>query len=657
MGARKARSARRSGARGWGGGRAAGPGRLLAVLAVVIAALYITMFATGTTTPRLAIDLAGGTSVVFTAAPEKGSSVTSGAMDTAVSIMQERANGYGVTDAQVTQQGNNTIQVEMPGQNSEQEVASLGKTALLYFRPVLTESGPPTPTASGSPSASPKASSSASASASASSTSTTSASAPSASASASASSTATTDAESMAVVKDAASASASASAAATGTATASPAAASASASASPSPSPTSSAAAAASASESTAETAFGSLDCTNAKQAGEAAKAAVAAGPTDYVSVCDSSGDKYLLGPSLVAGTDVTGAQAEPVTAQGTATGAWQIVLTFNSAGSKAFATATQQLYTEYQQNQGGQFAIVLDGTVLSAPVVNQGAITGGTAQITGGDITQSSAQQLATQLQYGALPLTFNQTQLSIVSPTLGGAELSGGLIAGAIGIVLVFAYVIMYYRGLSVVAISSLLIASSLTYAFAVLLGPLIGFTLSLEGIAGLIVAIGITADSFVVFFERLRDEVREGRTLRTAVEHGWTRARRTIVASDLVSILAAGVLYFMSIGTVKGFAFTLGLTTVIDLVVVFLFTKPMVTLLAQTEFYGGGHKWSGLDPDRLGGKRVEWTAPAAVSADGRRMTIAERRAAAERAAGGDDDAEQADVVDSDETKRVDV
>jgi preprotein translocase subunit SecD len=178
--------------------------------------------------------------------------------------------------------------------------------------------------------------------------------------------------------------------------------------------------------------------------------------------------------------------------------------------------------------------------------------------------------------------------------------------------------------------------------------------GFTLSLAGVAGLIVAIGITADSFVVFFERLRDEVREGRTLRTAVEHGWTRARRTIIASDFVSFLAAAVLYFMSIGSVKGFAFTLGLTTVIDIVVVFLFTKPLVTLAARSEFFGGGHKWSGLDPVRLGANTSAFRHTGAATAGagggtGRRMTIAERRKAAEQAAAGD--------VESNDTKRVDV
>ena len=167
---------------------------------------------------------------------------------------------------------------------------------------------------------------------------------------------------------------------------------------------------------------------------------------------------------------------------------------------------------------------------------------------------------------------------------------------------------YCLLYYRGLAVVAVSSLIIAGVLVFEAVILLGKYQSFALQLSGIAGLIVAIGITADSFVVFFERLRDEVRDGRTLRTAVERGWKRARRTVLVSDTVSFLAAALLWYFSLGEVKGFAFTLGLTTIIDVVVVFLFTKPMVTLLARTKFFGRGHRYSGLDPVRLGA-RTPW------------------------------------------------
>lgn len=641
MAARKTRGGKRPGARGWvaNGGAGQGPWRPLALLAVLVAVLYATMFGTGNTKPHLAIDLAGGTSAVFSAKPAPGTnSIPPGAMGTAVSIMSERVNAFGVSEAQVSQQGSNTIQVEIPGHNSQALVDQVGKTALLYFRPVIQEAAAnsmsPTPSTSGSPSPStaPSASSSA---------------APKASSSAS--SKPSGQAENLATLKDAAGASASAAASPAASSSAA-----AKASSSPSTAATpgaSSAASAPSPSESKAQAAFASLNCSNKATADAASKAAADALPTDYVAACDKNGAaKYLLGPSEVSGTDVKSADASPVMAGQTVTSNWQINLTFNSKGTSDFAKATQQLYQQYSSQSGsGAFAIVLDGVVESAPVVNQGAITGGQAQITG-SFTQNDADNLATILNYGALPLRFDISQVSIVSPTLGGHELSGGLLAGAVGLGLVFLYVIFYYRGLAAVAISSLVVAALVTYSSAVLLGPLMGFTLSLAGVAGLIVAIGITADSFVVFFERLRDEVREGRTLRTAVEHGWTRARRTIIASDFVSFLAAAVLYLMSIGSVKGFAFTLGLTTVIDIVVVFLFTKPLITLLARTEFFGGGHSWSGLDPERLGGTRASLRG-GSVASGGKRMTIAERRKAAEQAAADAND------VQSDDTKRVDV
>ena len=632
MAARKTRG-RRSGPRGWvaRGGSGQRPALPLAFLAGLIVVLYGVMFGIGNLTPRLAIDLAGGTSAIYTASPAPGThSIPAGAVGEAVTIMQERVNAFGVSEAQVSQQGSSTIQVEIPGHNSQDLVNQIGSTARLYFRPVLQEdqatpSATPSPSASGSASGSPAPSASSSSTAKASS-----------SASPSASAKASGQAESMQKLNDAASASGSASpaASASGAASGSP-----SASATPS---ASSSGGAASASETKAEAAYATINCTNST----ATKTASLALPTDYIATCDTTKQiKYLLGPSEVSGTDVKSAQSVPVTANGTVTGGWQVILNFDAKGTKDFATATQELYSEYSSQSGtGQFAIVLDGVVQSAPAVNQGAITGGQAQITG-QFTQSQTDELATVLNYGALPLQFSVSQVSIVSPTLGGDALQGGLIAGAIGLGLVFLYVVLYYRGLSAVAISSLLIAALVTYASAVLLGPLMGFTLSLAGVAGLIVAIGITADSFVVFFERLRDEVREGRTLRTAVEHGWTRARRTIVASDFVSFLAAAVLYLMSIGSVKGFAFTLGLTTVIDILVVFTFTKPLITILARTEFFGGGHPWSGLDPDRLGGKRSGWSGGPA-----KRVTIAERRRAEQAAAQAGADGDEA--MSSEET-----
>ena len=640
MAAKKARSNKYSGllstrSRGVASQR---PWRSLAALAVLLVALYATMFGVHATHPRLAIDLAGGTSAVFTADMPNGGTPSGADMGQAVGIMQNRVNGYGVSEATVTQEGPNTIDVEIPGQYSQTTVDAIGATAHLYFRPVLTEAAAGTSTTATS-TASP--STTASGTAKATTTATASASAgasvaantakASTSASASASEKASSQAENESAEPDAASSSAtpdastSASAAATGTATAAA---------------TPSASASASAQETAAYALYNKLNCSNK----DYTKSVTTVAATDYLATCDSSGNKYFLAPSVIDGKDVTNALASPVEANGVPTGQWQIDLTFNAKGKSEFSTETGTLYSQYSGGTGsGQFAITLDGVVESAPAVNQGAITTGSATISG-SFTEAQASQLATTLNYGSLPLNFTQSQVSIVSPTLGGSELEGGLIAGAIGLGLVFLYVILYYRGLSIAAISSLVIAAALTYSLACLFGPLIGFTLSLEGVAGLIVAIGITADSFVVFFERLRDELREGKSLRSAVRQGWIRARRTIIASDMVTLIAAVVLYELTVGSVQGFAFTLGLSTVIDLVVVFVYTMPMVTLFARTSFFGDGHPWSGLDPESLGASRRGGGGGGGVRAGARgRMTIAERRRLEAEAAASDESSDE--------------
>ncbi len=332
-------------------------------------------------------------------------------------------------------------------------------------------------------------------------------------------------------------------------------------------------------------------------------------------------GMKFVLGPLIVKGTELTGVSAGLLSQ----TNQWVVNFNLNGQGTKSFGNKTLQMNQTYYSSATGsetsvldQFAIVLDGHIISAPFVQQ-PITTGQGQISG-NFSQKSANDLATVLKYGQLPVTTRPQLVQSVSAVLGSAQLTAGLIAGAIGLALVVLYSILYYRGLALVSVCSLAIAGLLSWLSVVLLSKYEGYTLSLAGVAGLIVAIGITADSFVVFFERLRDEVREGRSLRAAVERGWTRARRTILVSDTVSFLAALLLYIFAIGDVRGFAFTLGLTTLIDIVVVFLFTKPMVTLLARTKFYGDGHKGSGLDPARLGA-RSPWrgSRPAVRAATG--------------------------------------
>jgi preprotein translocase subunit SecD len=327
---------------------------------------------------------------------------------------------------------------------------------------------------------------------------------------------------------------------------------------------------------------------------------------------CDSSGTKYVLGQAVYVGGDITSVTA----AVEQNSGAWVVDLSLNAGAASNFGTLTTSQYNSYYAGyQRGDAddsaldstAVVLDGNVTSAEVTTE-PITAGNVQITGGGsngFTQAQATDLADALKYGSLPLDFQLLNENTVSAQVGHASLEAGLAAGVIGLSLVTIYLFAYYRGLGVVAVSSLLLAALLAYLSVVLLSKYENFTMSLSGIAGLVVAIGITADSFIVYFERLRDAIREGSALRPAAESGWKRARRTILTSDAVSFLAAVLLYHFAVSDVQGFAYTLGLTTLIDVLVVFLFTKPMVTLLAGTRFYGGGHRWSGLDPARLGAK----------------------------------------------------
>jgi preprotein translocase subunit SecD len=338
---------------------------------------------------------------------------------------------------------------------------------------------------------------------------------------------------------------------------------------------------------------FASLDCTNpANLQGTGADA-----PTDVIVACSRTGaSKYILAPAEVLGRQVSKASAG-IDQQGAS--AWYVLLTFNGEGTKAFGALTARV-TSLPSPQN-QVAIVLDGLVVSAPVIKED-IPSGNAQITG-SFTQVEAQDLANVLKYGALPLAFDRGEVQQVSPTLGADQLRAGLLAGALGLGLVLLFSVLYYRALGLVTVGSLAIAGLILYLLFLVLGKSIGFTLTLAGIAGAIVSIGITADSFIVFFERIRDEAREGRSLRSAVESGWARARHTIIVADMVSILAAVLLYFFAVGGVRGFAFTLGLTTLIDLLIVFIFTKPIVTVIARINFFSSGHPLSGFSAKSIG------------------------------------------------------
>jgi len=327
--------------------------------------------------------------------------------------------------------------------------------------------------------------------------------------------------------------------------------------------------------------------------------------PTKPLVTCDQKGtSKYLLGPSFLEGTEIASANAGYDSQQA----ANVVNVTFKSEGARIWGDYTTA-------NVGKQAAFVLDTEVVSAPRIN-GPIIGSPTEISG-TFSQGQAQQLAGVLKYGSLPLSFATSDAQTVSATLGLASLQAGLLAGAIGLALVFVYCLFYYRALGVLTILSLVLSAAVVFAVLVLLGRSIGFTLDLAGVAGFIVSIGITADSFVIFFERLKDEVREGRSFRAAVPRGWTRARRTILSADGVSFLASAVLYLLAIGDVKGFAFTLGMSTILDLVVVFLVTHPLVVLAAQSRVFSSP-TWSGLGAvARIGAMRRRAAAAAAKGA----------------------------------------
>lgn len=354
---------------------------------------------------------------------------------------------------------------------------------------------------------------------------------------------------------------------------------------------------------------------------------------------------KYILGPVELGGTAITDASSGLETTQsGGTTGRWVVNITLDDKGTDVFGKISQRLYgATAPQNQ---FAFVLDGSVISAPSMN-GLITDGRPSISG-SFTEETAKTLADQLKYGALPISFEVSSSEQISATLGSAQLQIGLIAGLIGLILVVIYTLFQYRLLGFVTIASLVVAGVLTYLAIALLSWRQGYRLSLAGVAGIIVAIGFTADSFIVYFERIRDELRDGRGLESAVEAAWKRAKRTIYASKGVNLLAAVVLYAVAVGNVRGFAFTLGLTTIIDVLVVLLFTHPMLQLLAQTRFFSSGHKLSGLDPKALGAVyrgRAQFRSPtetvkqaklASSSREAqRRQTIAERKLAESQAA----------------------
>ncbi len=577
--------------------KASRSGRRLLVFALLTAALYGGVALSGDWTPKLGLDLQGGTRITLEASTATGEAITPEKLDEARSIIDQRVNGQGVAEAEVAVQGDRNIVVEIPGQNRKDLVDSVKQTAQLRFRLVAAvgqgranpqPSASPSADVSGSPSAQPKASKKA---------------------------------------KPAASASPKGRAVSGGLVAMDKNKNKNKASTAPSPTAAPSAAPSPSTPPVSAKGApvdqplqwmdnpgeewlkkFAAYTCPTGKKA---------AAPVQDIKdqpliTCDADGVKYLLSASVIQGTQLTKAAAGIPSQQVQ----WVVDLTFDKTARATFADVTRSIVnaTSPITGQQKQFAIVLDGQVISAPVV-YGVIPNGQAQISG-DFTQAEAQTLANSLKYGALPLTFTAPSVSEEGPTLASDQLSAGLWAGFIGLMLVIVYCLLYYRGLGIVVVASLAVAAIVTYAVVLAMSQAVNFTLTLPGIAGLIVAVGITADSFIVYFERIRDEMRDGRSMRVAVESGWTRARNTCLAADAVSLLAAVVLYIFAIGVVKGFAFALGISTLIDLLVFFMFTKPMVTWLAGFKFFNTGHKFSGLSAEAIGVDRIATSARPSVA-----------------------------------------
>ena len=566
------------------------PGRTLVVFFVVVAISYGLVALGGTWKPELGLDLKGGTRITLTAT----GSPTSGNLKEAAGIIDQRVNSSGVAEAEVTTQGSKYIVVEIPGPTSNSLVGLATRTAQLRFRTVACTSQSPGPCATGTPQELPSDGLSL---------------APSGQPSAQPSDQASGGSKNRPGFlakpsakpskKPSQTASPSGSGSATGSPTGSP---TESPAGSPSESP-------ASTSDDPAQMAldfitnpgkaaieaFNSYTCPATKPVDD--------NPGTFLVTCgtEAEGDagvKYLLSPAAVEGTDLNSADAV-VPSQSVS---WIVQLSLGGEGKSVFADLSRQM-----AGTGQQFAVVLDGQVISSPVFN-GAIPNGQAEISG-NFTKTSAQALATSLKFGALPISFEKEGTSVeqIGASLAGDQLSAGILAGIVGLILVMLYCLLYYRGLGIVVIASLVVAGVVTYSMVLLLSRTAGFTLTLPGIAGLIVAVGITADSFIVYFERIRDEMRDGKSMRVAVQAGWKRARGTCVAADMVSLLAAVVLYIFATGVVKGFAFTLGLSTLIDLAIFFWFTHPMVSVLGKYSFFNRGHKLSGLDAEALGVDRI--------------------------------------------------
>ncbi|WP_054814045.1 protein translocase subunit SecD [Nocardia arizonensis] len=553
------------------------PFRLLGVYAALLAVIYALVFFTGdnSPTPKLGIDLQGGTRVTLTARTPDGSKPSQDSLRKAQSIIESRVNGLGVSGSEVLIDGDNLV-ITVPGDDSQQ-ARSLATTAKLYIRPVVqalpAQNGKATAgtgTGIGTGAATPQ----------------TPAATPTAPA-VPAGDVPAPPAETPPPVEAPAAPPVEAPAQEPApqqrvfpaqAPTSPPAAPGGKSGQTPQEQAQKEIADAKATRQSTdqavQQAAMLAMDCT---------KPDPLAGnddPTLPLVTCSVPGaqnpEVYLLGPSRIDGQEIKDAKAGLNSQQAR----HEVDLEFKGNGSDQWAALTGEMVNQ-------RVAFVLDSRVVSAPVVQQGPQQGGRTTISG-NFTAASSKELANTLKYGSLPLSFQTSEAETVSATLGLSSLRAGLLAGAIGLIVVLLYCLAYYRMLGFLAGFSLIASGFAVYGIIVLLGRWIGFTLDLAGIAGLIIGIGLTADSFVVFFERIKDEMREGRSFRSAVPRGWARAQRTNLSGKTVSLIASVVLYILAAGQVKGFAFTLGITTVLDVIVLYLVTAPLMMLASRSPWW---------------------------------------------------------------------
>ncbi|MFT0848452.1 protein translocase subunit SecD [Actinomycetaceae bacterium L2_0104] len=538
------------------------PGRRLTILIILLLALVVSLVAGSFTSdrsrllPEFALDLEGGTQIVLTPTATDGSEVTQSDVDQAIEIIRQRVDASGVAEAEITSQGGSNIVVGLPGSPSKETLDLVRTSAVLRMRAVLQIADPGVLTRTAYDAAKGDTGTDESAD-------------PEASPSAQPEFTADELEDAAFELADA------------------------DGNGELSTTPVSEPTDASDLAWVTEQIVYDSLttDCREPRSAGGEDD------PAQPIVACEpSTGQKYILGPAELEGTQVT--QASSGFDQ--QNNRWVVNMEFTSEGGGIFADVTGRLAG--LESPRNQFAIVLDGQVVSAPS-NERAIADGGAQIFGGSLNAETTKVLANQLNFGSLPLHFEVQSEEQISATLGSESLVSGLIAGLIGMLLVVAYLLWQYHGLGLVAAGSVLLATGVSYLLVCLLSWTMGYRLSMAGVVGLIISIGVTADSFIVFFERIRDEIREGRTLKSAVSHGWQRAKRTIIVADTVNLACAVVLYFLAVGSVRGFAFTLGLTTVIDLIIVMMFTYPLMIVLTRTKFFGEGRRFSGMDAAALG------------------------------------------------------